>query len=512
MNHSADLAIDTFLPYMRDVVRCEQSLRELNLMWRMIEASAKMNCPVEAKAILPTMAATRAGFNRLEQELVTSLVREKVGNVLDEIGTKAQYVIDIVVRNLYERTADVGFLATDRELCAFVAGLHDDADAIRLRLRAYRSKYTVYDEILASSDASPLQAYRLLHGPVLEGEILEVREKQRPKDADVADLGADAVRMVDPESQQSQECWVRWKRVDSFFESGPQSRHYTLDYLTGQIIELHGPEAMLLHHTYGTNGIVLELEVALTPAVEWTECIATFEQFDAALEFADRFGSAPGLEKKEVCFVAAPIPQYFTSLAEHLPANQHAVLLLVAPHSEAGMRDMVAQHGGQVTYRKTADEVASSHKTLLEYTWNHTTLHALKVDKGLTYIQSGFNPMHRLKQVKALEAALKGEVMMHLEFLRTKEGAFNCSGLQIIRYTTDERLNQIMQIYRDHGVQINNPHVYIVEDGKQNNLDPAVVGMKRRFDPQGLLNPGKLRSWYTAEPTAPVQTPVRQTA
>lgn len=148
MNNTAPLAIDTFLPYMRDVVRCEQSLRELNLMWRMIEASAKMNCPAEAKNILPTMAATRAGFNRLEQELVTSLVREKVGNVLEEIGTKAQYVIDIVVRNLYERTADVGFLATDRVLCSFVAGMHDDVDAIRYRLRAYRSKYTVYDEII----------------------------------------------------------------------------------------------------------------------------------------------------------------------------------------------------------------------------------------------------------------------------------------------------------------------------------------------------------------------------
>ena len=148
MHETAPLAVDTFLPYMRDVVRCEQSLRELNLMWRMIEASAKMNCPAEAKTILPTMAATRAGFNRLEQELVSSLVREKVGKVHDEIGTKAQYVIDIVVRNLYERTADVGFLATDRELCAFVAGLTDDADAIRYRLRAYRSKYTVYDEII----------------------------------------------------------------------------------------------------------------------------------------------------------------------------------------------------------------------------------------------------------------------------------------------------------------------------------------------------------------------------
>jgi chemotaxis signal transduction protein len=148
MQNDFPLQLDTFLPYMRDVIRCEQSLHALNLMWRMIESSAKMNCPVEAQTILPTMAATRAGFNRLERELVSSLVSEKVSNALDAIGTKAQYVIDIVVRNLFERTADVGFLATDRELCAFVAGLHNAPDAIRLRLRAYRRKYTVYDEII----------------------------------------------------------------------------------------------------------------------------------------------------------------------------------------------------------------------------------------------------------------------------------------------------------------------------------------------------------------------------
>jgi len=267
-----------------------------------------------------------------------------------------------------------------------------------------------------------------------------------------------------------------------------------------QIIELTGTEAMLLHHTYGTNGIVLELEVALTTAVPWTECIATFTSFDAALDFAGRFSSAPGLEKKEVCFLGAPIPDHFIALAEYLPKGCHAVLVLVAPHSEAGMNAMVAEHGGQVSYRKTAEEVAASNKTLLEYTWNHTTLVAMKVDKGLTYIQSGFDPSRNLAQVRALEAELAGEVMMHLEFLRTKEGAPNCSGLQLIRYTTEARLNEIMQIYRDHGVQINNPHVYIVEDGKQNNLDPAVVRMKHRFDPQGLLNPGKLRSWMKPDP------------
>lgn len=40
---------DVSLPYMRDVVRSEQSLRELNLMWCMIESSAKMNYLAETK-------------------------------------------------------------------------------------------------------------------------------------------------------------------------------------------------------------------------------------------------------------------------------------------------------------------------------------------------------------------------------------------------------------------------------------------------------------------------------
>lgn len=139
---------ESFLPYMRDVIRCEQSLHELNLMWRIIESSAKMNCSEEVKTILPTMAQTRQSFNRLERELVSSLVQQKVSTVLEEISTKAHYVIDLLVRNLYERTADVGFLATDNELCSFVAGIAGNEDSIRARLCAYANKYTVYDEII----------------------------------------------------------------------------------------------------------------------------------------------------------------------------------------------------------------------------------------------------------------------------------------------------------------------------------------------------------------------------
>ncbi len=147
-NTSPSWSTDSYLPYMRDVQNCERSLHELSLLWRMVESSAKMNCPDEAQAILPNMAATRESFQQLEHEMVASLVGEKVANVLGGMGTQAQYVIDIIVRNLYERTADVGFLATDRVLCDFVAGLGGEVDAIRARLRSYRAKYTVYTDIL----------------------------------------------------------------------------------------------------------------------------------------------------------------------------------------------------------------------------------------------------------------------------------------------------------------------------------------------------------------------------
>ena len=148
MANDNDIHIDTFIPYMRDVARCERSLHELNLMWRLIESSAKMNCAEEAHSMLPMMAATREGFQRLEKDLVHSMVSESITEVMSEIATCAHHVIDIVVRNLYERTADVGFLATDLTLCNYVAGITTDNARVIERLREYQRKYTVYDEIM----------------------------------------------------------------------------------------------------------------------------------------------------------------------------------------------------------------------------------------------------------------------------------------------------------------------------------------------------------------------------
>ena len=263
-----------------------------------------------------------------------------------------------------------------------------------------------------------------------------------------------------------------------------------------QIIELRGAEALRMHHLWGTNGLVLELEVGLAPVHAWLETLVTFSDFDKALAFGNALAHAPGIVKREVAFFASPIPDYLTQLAEYLPKGCHAVLSLVAESSEEAMHELAALHAGSITYRKSAAEVQKSNRTLMEFTWNHTTLHALKVDKTLTYIQSSFVPGKQVEQITEMEHLLGGEVLMHVEFLRNLDGLIACSALQLVRFTSEERLDEIIRIHRERGVRINNPHTFIVEDGKAGGaLPPEIIAMKNRFDPHGLLNPGKLRDW-----------------
>ena len=86
------------------------------------------------------------------------------------------------------------------------------------------------------------------------------------------------------------------------------------------------------------------------------------------------------------------------------------------------------------------------------------------------------------------------EVMMHLEFLRVG-GIAVPAGLQVVRYTTEERLNEIIRHHEEQGIFIANPHVYILEDGGRKTVDIEQVKFKEMVDPYGLMNPGKMRGW-----------------
>ena len=124
----------------------------MNGTWGLISAIAEISCPKEAATILPAMEATKKGFGDLETTLTSQLVTEEIKKTCLELESKAQVSIDILVRNLYERTADIGFLATNADICNFVLATlkaqATDIDSINQLLDEYGSKYTVYDDII----------------------------------------------------------------------------------------------------------------------------------------------------------------------------------------------------------------------------------------------------------------------------------------------------------------------------------------------------------------------------
>lgn len=260
-----------------------------------------------------------------------------------------------------------------------------------------------------------------------------------------------------------------------------------------RVIELRGDDVHKVNHGYGTNGIITELEIPLAPAYSWAELIVTFDDFMAAAQFGQALGDSDGLIKKLISINAWPIPSYFAALKSHLPDGKHCALLMIAETCLESLQDLIREYDGTVTYQKSTKE-ASKGSALYEFTWNHTTLHARSVDPSLTYLQTLFPPDKNLTLVEHLYHHFGDEVMMHLEFIRMG-GQIAPAALQVVRYTTEERLNEIIHYHEDKGAFIANPHTYILEDGGRKTIDPEQLKFKKMVDPYGLMNPGKMRAW-----------------
>jgi hypothetical protein len=67
--------------------------------------------------------------------------------------------------------------------------------------------------------------------------------------------------------------------------------------------------------------------------------------------------------------------------------------------------------------------------------------------------------------------------------------------IPIVRFTTEERLNDMIAYCRSIGVFVANPHVNSLEDGGRFRADNIQLRAKQKYDPRGLLNPGKMISF-----------------
>lgn len=97
---------------------------------------------------------TRRAFSDLASDLLNQLGTEALKKCLQDASSKAQVAINILVRNLFERTADIGFLACDEDIRAFLRNRRDGDDqggalaALRARFGEYVRKYSVYSDVI----------------------------------------------------------------------------------------------------------------------------------------------------------------------------------------------------------------------------------------------------------------------------------------------------------------------------------------------------------------------------
>ena len=266
---------------------------------------------------------------------------------------------------------------------------------------------------------------------------------------------------------------------------------------TPRVIELRTDAAQKINRAYGTTGIITALEMPLAPAWTWVDVIVAFDDFHEAVQAGLEVALADGIVKKLITPMIWPIPMHFNALKAHCPEGQHVVFAMVAEPSMESFKEIMSRHG-TITYAQPHDD-SVGREPLYEYTWNHTTLQWLKQDRTITYLQCLFPHDRLLDSVRQMTEMFPDEVLPHLEFIRFA-GRVTCSALPIVRYTTEERLNEIIALHEQHGVFIANPHVFTLEDGSRHKATGAdQLGMKAEADPYGLLNPGKMRTYVAVK-------------
>ncbi len=263
-------------------------------------------------------------------------------------------------------------------------------------------------------------------------------------------------------------------------------------------LELTGADLHKAVHAYGTNGVITEVEMPLTATYDWVDVVVGFDSFDAAAAYAYALGEQDGILKKLLTVVAAPAPnRYFLRHRSMIPEGKSVVLVMVAPHALDALQAFTQPvKGAEILYVSSLSDEArrAGLPPNYELAWNHTTLRALRVDPEITYLQIRYPEDKGLSLISRIHERFRDEVIGHLELIRFN-GRLGFAGLPMVRFSTEERLQAIMDEHEAMGAMVFNPHRYTLEEGGMKQTDATQLAFKRETDPQGLLNPGKMIAW-----------------
>ena len=238
------------------------------------------------------------------------------------------------------------------------------------------------------------------------------------------------------------------------------------------------PENTAMAHAFGVSGVIAEATVALRPARRWTGLYTSFPDLDGAVAAGEElFGLEP--TPRLLSLDEAGIVATYRPADAALPADRVSLRGIVTEDSVSAAGAVVRRHGGRVDAVRPK---GPAHIASLSY--NHTTYRVRKVRPELTHLQC-MGP--GLTRRRAEVATLAPESLIHLEGFLTAAG-HDWVSMLFLRYDGADDLYTRMARLADVEVYVDDPHTWELHHAR---LD-AVRAAAARFDPDGLLNPGKL--------------------
>lgn len=245
---------------------------------------------------------------------------------------------------------------------------------------------------------------------------------------------------------------------------------------TSQEVEVAWPDTTAHVHAYGTTGLITSVGLQIVPAREWTSLFASVPDLDvgAALALAIlHHGVRPKI-------LAVTEPQLAALFPEDpgLEPGQTNLRLLLDVSTVELVSDLVTAHGGRVTsVRSDANRFLG---TLIN---NHATLRAKAAQPDLFHVLIRGDAIVGRRDL--VEDTYPG-ASMQLEGGRV-DGRLTLTGRILAPFVSNDAVQAGMDRLSAEGIMVDNPHTWLVHTDL-----PARWDLSRRFDPRGLLNPGKL--------------------
>ncbi len=252
-------------------------------------------------------------------------------------------------------------------------------------------------------------------------------------------------------------------------------------------------------HNCGLTCIITDLTLALAPAEPWEQYVAAFDDFDSALRFGESIAYDESLTRRLITPIEWPLPGYFQQLVrDGACPDGKAIILLYLVMEREELERRLAEFGGKITWYSPHENFHTKGWQLSDFSWNHTTLWAMKADEQLTYLQDAFEPDRLHEQIRLRREKYGDDVIHHFEFAKFG-GKLVPAGLSIVRFHSKEHLWGLIEFCESIGVMVANPHTHRLDEDSRWNGQP-ILDAKARWDPHGLLNPGHLGNLEKAPP------------